>query len=165
MSTGRDPRVVQVGIAEGAVVRRPLRLQTSGLGSCVGLVLYDETTGWCGLVHIMLARAPKDGADRPQKYADSAVSWLVGQLTQRGVHPATLRAKMAGGSQMFAFVGKPDMMKIGQRNIEVVREELRRLRLPVIADDVGGQIGRTICFDSLTSMLAVRTANHGTYII
>ena len=46
--------VVRVGIADMNIVKEPMTIRTSGLGSCVGVVLYDEAKKIAGLLHIML---------------------------------------------------------------------------------------------------------------
>lgn len=40
------PAVVKVGIADVQLVKTPDRIRTSGLGSCVGLVLFDKEKNW-----------------------------------------------------------------------------------------------------------------------
>lgn len=164
--------VCRIGIADGAVVSRPDRLRTSGLGSCVGLVVYDVFTGLSGMVHVMLPIAPVDFTERlrvdgvkPQKYADSAVLWLVSELQNRGSTIHSLRAKMAGGAQMFASAGRSDVLRVGPRNVEAVETALTDCCIPLLAKDVGGTEGRTIEFDSQTQLLSVRTAKSGTFTI
>ena len=66
----------------------------------------------------------------------------------------SLKAKIAGGSQMFQF-GSSDTIRIGPRNVEAVKKELKRLSIPIIAEDTGGSSGRTIEFNPSTSMLSV----------
>ena len=47
-------QVVKVGIAQMDVVKAPDTIRTSGLGSCGGVVLYDESKQIAGLIHVML---------------------------------------------------------------------------------------------------------------
>lgn len=42
MTNLEDKKEVRVGIADAAVVSTPDRLITLGLGSCVGIALYDK---------------------------------------------------------------------------------------------------------------------------
>ena len=49
-------KVVKVGIAQMDVAKAPETIRTSGLGSCVGVVLYDERKKIAGLIHINVAR-------------------------------------------------------------------------------------------------------------
>jgi chemotaxis protein CheD len=155
--------VVRVGIADMNIVKEPMTIRTSGLGSCVGIVLYDEAKKIAGLIHIMLPDSAlgKLGRLNVAKFADTGIYALMERLKEEGVRPMSLKAKIAGGSQMFQF-GSSDTIRIGPRNVEAVKKELQRLSIPLIAEDVGGSSGRTIEFDPATSLLNIRTVNKGT---
>lgn len=155
--------VVRVGIADMNIVKEPMTIRTSGLGSCVGIVLYDEAKKIAGLIHIMLPDSAlgKSGRLNVAKFADTGIYALMERLKEEGVRPMSLKAKIAGGAQMFQF-GSSDTIRIGPRNVEAVKKELQRLSIPLIAEDVGGSSGRTIEFDPVTSLLNIRTVNKGT---
>jgi chemotaxis protein CheD len=68
---------------------------------------------------------------------------------------------MAGGAQMFQFASNNEMMRIGPRNVEAIRKELDRLKIPIVSEDVGGNSGRTIEFDPVEGLLSVRTIHQG----
>jgi chemotaxis protein CheD len=68
---------------------------------------------------------------------------------------------MAGGAQMFAFAGSGDTMRIGPRNVESCKEMLVDLGIPLIAEDTGGNYGRTIELDSETGVLNIRSVQKG----
>lgn len=157
--------VIRVAIAEGAIAFAPDRVRTTGLGSCVGVVLYEHHKGLSGLVHVMLPSAPASGTDRPTKYGELAVDWLRTQLCEAGANPLLLRAKIAGGAQMFSNQLSSDVLRVGPRNVEAVTAALARLQIPITASDVGGHIGRTIEFEPETEVLWVRTAFQGAYAI
>src|SRR5699024_12495837 len=76
-----------------------------------------------------------------------------------------LKAKLAGGAQMFQHHHSTDIMRIGPRNIEAVQERLKTHQIPITAKDVGGTSGRTIEFDPLTNQLKIRTVNKGEVFI
>jgi len=155
--------VVRVGIADMNIVKQPETIRTSGLGSCVGVILYDESKNIAGMLHVMLPDSSLDRSNRINvaKFADTGVYALMELLKAEGVRPMSLKAKIAGGAQMFNF-GSSDTIRIGPRNIEAVKKELKRLAIPIVAEDTGGSSGRTIEFNPLTSMLSIRTVNKGT---
>jgi len=154
--------IVKVGIADMNIVKSPDVIRTTGLGSCVGVVLYDEVTATAGLLHILLpdSSAGRQSVLNPAKYGDTGVYALLELLKQEGVSPWRIKAKIAGGAQMFK-VGPGDTMRIGPRNVESVKNELKRLSIPLIAEDTGGSNGRTIEFNPATGMLRIRTVNAG----
>ena len=116
-----------------------------------------------GMVHIMLPDSSLGKSDRINvaKFADTGIYALMELLKAEGVRPMALKAKIAGGSQMFQF-GSSDTIRIGPRNVEAVKKELKRLSIPIIAEDTGGSSGRTIEFNPSQSMLNIRTVNSGT---
>lgn len=156
-------KIINVGIAEMDVVRTPDLIRTSGLGSCVGVILYDLDQELAGLAHVMLpdSSIAKNNSIHPAKYADTAVPALLERLIAHGATRKKVKAKIAGGAQMFKISSKNDMMKIGLRNTEAVKKELERLSIPLIAEDVGGNRGRTIIFNPKSGMLTIRTVNVG----
>lgn len=155
--------VIKVGIAELKAVKAPNCIRTSGLGSCVGLIIFDKYSEVAGLAHIMLPDSTivKGGDINRSKYADTAVSDLVKSIITIGGKQRSLRAKMAGGAQMFHFHSQNEMMRIGPRNVEAIKKQLKVLSIPLISEDVGGNNGRTIEFDPVTCDLVIRTVNEG----
>lgn len=150
--------VVKVGIADVNIVTAPDIIRTSGLGSCVGVVIYDSVKGIAGLAHVLLpdSSLAKQTNINEYKYADTAIPALINKLYKTGAKRHMLRAKLAGGAQMFQFTSHSDVMRIGPRNVEAVLEKLNELNIPVISSDVGGSTGRTIEFDPTTSKLKIR---------
>lgn len=156
-------QVIKVGIAQMDVVKAPNTIRTSGLGSCVGVVLYDESKQIAGLIHVMLPDSSLGRSDalNVAKFADTGIKALIDLLKLEGVHTFKLKAKIAGGAQMFQFSSDKDSMRIGPRNVEAVKAELRKNSIPLVAEDTGGNSGRTIEFDPVTSKLNIRTVNRG----
>ncbi|GAA0461423.1 chemotaxis protein CheD [Alkalibacillus silvisoli] len=155
--------VVKVGIADLNIARHPHTIMTAGLGSCVGLILYDDLKEVAGLVHVMLpdSSMARGKSYKQGKFADTGIKSLIDLLEAEGIRSSRLKAKMAGGAQMFNLSNGSDMMKIGQRNIEAVKEQLKKYRIPIVAEDVGGHKGRTIEFLIDQSLLNVRTVKEG----
>lgn len=159
----RDTSVVKVGIAQMDIAISPNSIRTSGLGSCVGVVIYDESKKIAGLVHIMLpdSKLGRGNTLNEAKFADTGIPAMVDQLKDKGAQVFRLKAKIAGGAQMFQFASNSDSMRIGPRNVEAVKQQLKSLSIPIIAEDTGGSSGRTIEFDTITTILHIRTVNQG----
>lgn len=157
--------IINVGMADLKTAKNPDILMTAGLGSCIGVCIHDPFEKVGGMAHIMLPTANGNVSGNPAKYADTAIEILVGDILKLGAVKSRLRAKMAGGAQMFSFPGKPPVLKIGDRNAEAVAEELERFGIPLLVSDVGGSFGRTIHFNVATGELRVRTINHGEKVI
>ncbi|KXG75773.1 chemotaxis protein CheD [Thermotalea metallivorans] len=154
--------IIKVGMADFNVTKHPGVLTTLGLGSCVGITLYDPLTKVCGLVHIMLpsSKAIKNNSNLA-KFADTGIPLLLEEVLKLGASKSRLVSKIAGGAQMFSFSNKNDIMKIGERNVQATKEVLGELKIPIIAEDTGGNFGRTIELYSDTGILLVKTIGHG----
>ncbi|WP_306798581.1 chemotaxis protein CheD [Oceanobacillus saliphilus] len=159
--------IIKVGIADLNIVKAPDKIRTSGLGSCVGVVIYDASKKIAGLSHVLLpdSSATKQVKLNQYKYADTAIPSLVDLLLENGARKFALKAKIAGGAQMFQFNSGSDIMRIGPRNTEAVEQKLMELKIPIIALDVGGNVGRTIEFDPETCDLNIRKVNKEAFII
>lgn len=117
-------------------------LTALGLGSCIGLALVDRRTGVAGLAHVVLPGGNPAPDDPPVKYAQFGVPFLVERVVALGARRTRLEAALVGGASMFA--GSGSGMEVGQRNEAAVREELMRVRIPVVAAATGGNRGRTV---------------------
>ena len=158
--------IIKVGMADFKVTQLPNQLTTLGLGSCVGICLYDKTTKNIGMAHIMLPSSKDIRNNKNQyKFADTCLTLMMNALKKKGSKPRNLSAKIAGGAKMFNFTSKNDSMNVGRRNAEAVRELLKQLNIRIVADDCGGNFGRTITFNSKNGDLKVKTIGHGTEII
>ncbi|MEK3734593.1 MULTISPECIES: chemotaxis protein CheD [unclassified Paenibacillus] len=155
--------IVHVGMADLNVAGPDGVLRTMGLGSCVGLTLYDPVTKIGGLAHVMLPSSAiaKEGQLNLAKYADTALPILLNKMRELGASPQRMIAKMAGGAQMFAFAGAGDSMRIGPRNVESCREGLAMLGIPIVAEDTGGNYGRTVELDCTTGKFMIRSVQMG----
>ena len=91
------------------------------------------------------------------KFADTGIDELIKYLIKAGASRASLVSKIAGGAQMFAFNSNNDMLRIGDRNVEAVKEKLKRLRIPILAEDTGLNYGRTIEFNPETAELLIKS--------
>ena len=146
----------KVGIADLKATTSPHRIITLGLGSCVGIILYDNLTKIGGMVHIMLPESTKfKQADNPAKFADTGITLLLQEILKLGANKKRLFAKIAGGAQMFKS-NASNLLNIGERNTEKTREILADLKIPLVAEHTGGSIGRTLILDNYSGKVFVR---------
>jgi chemotaxis protein CheD len=155
---------IHVGMADLVVSRHPATLVTLGLGSCIGLVVYDQMSKMAGMVHIMLpdSREVKN-IPKPGKFADTAVPLLLEELAKLGANKSQLRAKMAGGAQMFSMPGKDSaIFAVGARNVEATTKMLAAAGIRIVASDTGGSKGRSVEFSTETMKFILKTLGSGT---
>ena len=144
---------VKISIADYAVATEGL-LTTSGLGSCLGVVIFDPNTGVSGLVHPMLPSQDEGGSRPPERFVDSGIDLLVDELLAAGADKSALRAKLTGGAAVVDF--GTDGESIGDRNIATARETLSSLGIEIVGGEVGGDCGRTVHVDAETGTVTVK---------
>lgn len=154
--------LIKVGMADYKVGRAPSTLISYGLGSCIGVSLYDPQAKVGGLLHIMLPDSTQSRAsENPAKFADTGVPLMLKDVLALGASKSRLVAKMAGGAQMFAFAKATDIMRVGARNAEAVKEQLKSLGIKLIAEDTGENYGRTVQINLENGVYMVKTMVKG----
>ena len=146
---------IKVGMADLNICREPDCLTTIGLGSCVGIALYDSVTKITGLAHIMLPDSKEiRNNSNIAKFADTGIVETVRRMEEAGAKRSRITAKIAGGACMFAFAN--DALNVGDKNVKAVKKVLGELKIPILADDTGLNYGRTVIIDSNTGMLTIK---------
>lgn len=120
-------------------------LKIFALGSCIGLAMFSTVKPVAGLCHIALPSSktdPEKAGNIPGYFADTAIDEMVNQMAKLGCAPNTLVAKIAGGSKTKVELG--NFFAIGQKNIVAVKAGLIKKGVKLAADDIGGEISRTV---------------------
>ncbi|HEY3396389.1 MAG TPA: chemotaxis protein CheD [Armatimonadota bacterium] len=147
------------GIGEAAYSATPGDSLTAvGLGSCVAVILFDETRSAAGLAHCMLPRQrkPRAAGDKPVLTVESGLPYLLEEMHRHGSRPEALQVVLVGGAAMFEFTG-PQIMDVGAQNIAMAREIIGTHRLRLRAEDLGGSRGRTVTLTLPEAEVIVRT--------
>ena len=146
---------VTIGISEMCLGKTDTLLITVGLGSCVGIALYDPVTKIGGLAHIMLPDSTAIRTHRrftPGKFANTALPVLIDHMVEAGAVKRRIVSKIAGGAQMFSF----SRFDVGKRNVEAVKAKLKEFNIPLKGEDCLGSKGRTILFNCADGILIVK---------
>ncbi|SHH84043.1 chemotaxis protein CheD [Sporobacter termitidis DSM 10068] len=156
-----------VDIAMMKVARAPDQLYSLGLGSCIGVAIYDPKAKIGGLIHILLPSSQgfENGNHVRTKFADSGIMDLVEALLKAGASRVRLKAKMAGGASMFTIKSTSSIHEVGKRNIQSSKDTLKMLGIELVAHDTGGNKGRTIIFDIDTGQLTIKTVDRAVKVI
>lgn len=154
--------IIKVGMADLKIAHSPDILTTLGLGSCVGIALYDPVTRIGGLLHLMLPDSTRmRNNENPAKFADTGLVELIKQMEMAGAKKDRMVAKIAGGAKMFASVVKSDTLMVGERNIEAAKSNLRLNGIPLKAEDVGENFGRTVELNTLDGSYVIKAIGKG----
>ncbi|MCX5795503.1 MAG: chemotaxis protein CheD [Elusimicrobia bacterium] len=157
---------VVVGIGEFRLAHGSALLSTCSLGSCVGIVLYDQACRLAGLAHCMLPdldclhEAPPGGSG---KCVATALPHMIERILRRCQARSArhLQACLVGGAAMFALGDEDPQSKIGYRNVAKAEQLLAESRIPIVLRQVGANYGRGVQFAVNTGLLTITTALHG----
>jgi chemotaxis protein CheD len=153
---------IKVGIADLNVVLDPGAIMTIGLGSCIGIALYDKTTKVAGLAHIMLPDSTQFKSNtNPMKFADLAIPMLIEKMEKQGCNKRNIVAKIAGGASMFNFSDKSIISDIGKRNSDAVKKALKEVAIKIIAEEIGGNKGRTMILKANDGSVILKVVGQG----
>lgn len=150
---------VNVGIGDLEVSRNQDDvIKTYALGSCVAVIAYDKVNRVAGLMHVALPDAsinPQKAVEKPGYFADSGMPVFMDVLKKAAASQSFLAIKLAGGSSIMDDNGRFD---IGKRNVLAIRKLLWKIGLGTIAEDVGGNISRTVTVSVATGEVTINSA-------
>ena len=149
---------IKVGMADLKIAKAPDLLTTLGLGSCIGLTLYDPVSKVGGLVHYMLPDSTKlKNNTNIAKFGDTGIRELYKQVVANGANPKRLVEKIAGGAKMFEVSGLSNVGNVGERNAEEAVLILKEIKEQKIERDTGLNYGRTVVLDCSTGDYLIKS--------
>ncbi|MEI8257414.1 MAG: chemotaxis protein CheD [Deltaproteobacteria bacterium] len=152
------PRLLVIGIADhGVSDEQDHVLVTYALGSCIAVAVYDPARRAAGMLHYMLPTGsivPDQGASEASKFADTGIPLLFRTMYQFGCKKTDLVVRITGGSKLYDDNGVFD---IGRRNHAAARQILWKAGVRIAAEDVGGNISRTMRLVVATGGVTVRS--------
>lgn len=149
---------INVGIGEFAVSKNPEeKIKTFGLGSCVAIIVLDPKVRSVGLMHVALPESsinPEKAEKLPGYFADTGIPHLLNHMAKLGSKPngQGLIFKLVGGAQV---MDPNQRFNIGKRNVLTIKKILWKYNLAVVAEEVGGNISRTVEVDAGTGRVTI----------
>jgi chemotaxis protein CheD len=138
-------------------------LAAYGVGSCIIVACYDRTRPVAAMLHGILPEKIGKAGGLENKYLNIGIDNMVKELIREGVSINEMEAKIFGGAKMFDV--KLDSETIGERNIRMAKEELKKKNIRLTAEDTGSNYGRSIEFSVLDKRAVVKSFQKGTIII
>ena len=128
---------------------RPTAISTV-LGSSVAVSIYDRSRKIGGMNHFLFP-VPSSQEKTTAMYGNVAVLALIRMLIRTGSKVSKLEAQIFGGAY------NPDISTrdIGRDNLKAARRILTEKRIKVVSEDVGGQLGRKVVFNTASCEIAV----------
>lgn len=148
---------VAVGLGEIKTSRQMNEVLVAyGLGSCVGVAVYDPQARVAGLLHAVLPERLNGSEPASPKYVDSGLLGLLTQMEKEGADRRRLIVWLTGGANMLTAPGFKQTLNIGERNVAAALAGLATLNMKIRAQDVGGHVGRTVRLYVATGRFTLR---------
>ena len=155
---------IRVRVADYAVARQGT-IATIGLGSCVAITLYEAGAKVGALAHILLpSTALSRDTSNAAKFPETIVPVMLAEMRKLGAN-GNVEAKIVGGSSMFGSLLPNGGVNMGERNVIATREVLAAHGIPITAEDVGGDFGRSVYFDLRDGRVRVRSLKKGEHVL
>ncbi len=136
-------------------------LITYSLGSCIGVTLYDPVVKVGGLLHFMLPDSQIDiqkAQKNPWMFADTGLPLFFNEAYQLGAEKKRIQVKVVGGAQILDDSG---YFNIGKRNYMALRKIFWANNILIQAEDVGGNMNRTVSIELSSGKVWVKTSGDG----
>ena len=102
--------------------------------------------------HFMLPPVVEGGADAGERSGADAMERLVNAVLAHGCgERSRLELKLVGGSCV-----RPDAQEVARRAVDFARRFAATARLAIVAEDVGGVLGRDVIYWPGTGQLQIR---------
>lgn len=124
------------------------------LGSCIAACIWDKKLKIGGMNHFMLAQSELGawaGEVSSTRFGNFAMEYLINEILKRGGQRENLRAKIFGGASM-----NTGGEKVGGSNISFAKTYLKTEKIPILAEDVGGEHARKVYFHPETGDVTVK---------
>lgn len=120
------------------------------IGSGVSICIYDKKNRIGGMNHFQLPYMTTRG-ETTALYGNVAAIALIKMMFAHDSQRKYLEAQIFGG----AYNPKKNDKDIGRENIEIARKILLKGKISIISEDVGGEKGRKVVFNTSTNEIAV----------
>jgi chemotaxis protein CheD len=160
--------VMTLGVGDLGASRTPgTVLKTFALGSCVAVILLDPKTRSVGMAHIALGDSSINATkarEKPGYFADTGVPALVKEMNRIGCNGngTGMIVKLVGGARI---MDPKNTFNIGKRNVLAIKKALWSLGMGVVAEDVGGNISRTVALDVNTGRVIISSSGRNDWSI
>ena len=153
---------IEVSMSEMKIAKAPEILITRGLGSCLGITIYDSIKKIGAMAHPMLPDIDKAKIkSSPLRFVNSVIDKMIEGLQKQGCLKRNLVAKLFGGAHMFSFISQDSVLNVGERNIDIAKLVLQKHGIKIAAEELRGSIGRTIELHLENGKVYIKTISSG----
>ncbi|MEW6378419.1 MAG: chemotaxis protein CheD [bacterium] len=148
-TTNREPINYFLEAGSLYLATRPALISTV-LGSCVSICLWDKRKRIGGMNHYVLP-VVHDNQEVTTRFGNVATPLLIKMMQEEGSVLADLEAQVFGGARTVRNIST----NIGRENVNMARKILNHFGIQIVSEDVEGQLGRKIVFNSFSGEAVV----------
>lgn len=126
------------------------------VGSCVCVCLYNRTNGMAAMNHYLRARDEGRPDCNVGEFGSLSTVHIIKELMAVDPVAGHYKAQVFGGAAVLKT--QTSTYSVGENNIDVALEVFKAYRIRVIRQDVGGDRGRRVRFDTATNIVECRFA-------
>jgi chemotaxis protein CheD len=137
---------IAVGLGEIKISDDPNTVLVAfGLGSCVGIGIFDPVKKIGGMLHAVLptSTSNNNNQDAPAKYVDTGIPLLLSELEKKGLNRKKSKLYVVGGANILMANKGNTPFDIGTRNVKATNMLLEQIKWTPDAIETGGNNGRT----------------------
>lgn len=148
---------LSVGLGELVISQNPDDVLVAyGLGSCVGIGIFNPVTQTGGLLHAVLPERFNGNSDTATKFVNTGIPIMLEKMNLNGTDHSKLLIYMAGGANMLINSQIGTTFDIGTRNVSTAIQTLEKMKLRLKNSEVGGNNGRTVRLYISSGRMTVR---------
>lgn len=133
--------------------KRPHLISTV-LGSCISVCIWDCSQDFGGMNHYIHAKPYRK--EKSAQFGSISIPYMIKLLLDMGAVKHNLKAHVIGGAQNSLMKSS----KIGDENIKIAENVLKKHYIDIVTMDTGGNMGRKVIFDSQTGEVVVYKVNN-----
>ncbi len=149
---------IVLGVGDlGAIREAGGIVKTFALGSCVAVIILDPETRCIAMDHVALPDSkacPDRVKEHPGYFADTGIPATLDAMKKQGskANGRSLIVKLVGGASV---MDPNNTFNIGKRNVLAINKILWQYGMGAAAEDIGGQISRTVSVDVDTGKVRI----------
>jgi chemotaxis protein CheD len=155
MKTSLSPHIRRIFLKPGelCVASEPTLISTV-LGSCISVTMFSRRFKTGAMCHALLPKKSDPSGPDAFRFVDHAILHMIREFRRIGVRQGDIEVKLFGGSDVLPS----DKRKatVGDQNVQRAFEIIEREGLTLIAEDVRGERGRKIFFNTSTGEILLK---------
>ena len=125
------------------------------LGSCVAVCFWDPKNKIAGMNHVVLPKT-REGEAPTSRFGNVATFVLLDMMLEEGAKKENLVTRVFGGASRMSKKSLHAGFVVGDLNLDITIKVLHKLQLKISHQDVGGELGRRIQFNSRSGEIEVK---------